>query len=104
MPWRRTKNKVRRRQATLAGLAGLPPGRVLDAPCGDGALARELSAQGWRVCAADIAPPDLHPAKGIGVLRLDLDEPLPFADGAFDAVVSLEGIEHLLSPARCLAE
>src|SRR5262249_59989284 len=26
------------------------------------------------------------------------------ADGAFDAVVSLEGIEHLLSPARCLAE
>jgi SAM-dependent methyltransferase len=103
VPRRRVKNKVRRRRATLALLADLPPGHVLDAPCGDGALAGELSAVGWRVCAADIAP-RLGPVKGVGVLRLDLDEPLPFADGAFDAVVSLEGIEHLLSPARCLAE
>jgi SAM-dependent methyltransferase len=101
MPWRRTKNKIRRRRATLALLADLPPGRVLDAPCGDGTLARELSARGWRVCAADIAPVHID---GVRSLRLDLDEPLPFSDGAFDAVVSLEGIEHLLSPARCLAE
>ena len=101
MPWRRTKNKVRRRRATLALLADLPPGRVLDAPCGDGTLARELSARGWRVCGADIAPVHLD---GVTSLRLDLDQPLPFSDGAFDAVVSLEGIEHLLSPARCLAE
>jgi len=101
MPWRRTKNKIRRRRATLALLADLPPGRVLDAPCGDGALARELSARGWRVCAADIAPVHID---GVTSLRLDLDETLPFSDGAFDAVVSLEGIEHLLSPARCLAE
>ena len=101
MPWRRTKNKIRRRRATLALLADLPPGRVLDAPCGDGALARELSARGWRVCAADIAPVHID---GVTSLRLDLDETLPFSDGAFHAVVSLEGIEHLLSPARCLAE
>jgi SAM-dependent methyltransferase len=101
MPWRRTKNKIRRRRATLALLADLPPGRVLDAPCGDGALARELSANGWRVCAADIAQVHID---GVTSLRLDLDETLPFSDGAFDAVVSLEGIEHLLSPARCLAE
>ena len=101
MPWRRTKNKVRRRRAALALLADLPPGRALDAPCGDGALARELSARGWRVCGADIAPVHID---GAASLRLDLDQPLPFSDGAFDAVVSLEGIEHLLSPARCLAE
>jgi SAM-dependent methyltransferase len=37
-------------------------------------------------------------------VRLDLDERLPFADATFDAVVSLEGIEHLLLPAQCLAE
>jgi len=104
MPWRRTKNKVRRRRATLALLAGLPPGRALDAPCGDGTLARELSSHGWRVWAGDIAPARLDGAPGVELLRLDLDQPLPFSDGAFDAVVSLEGIEHLLSPARCLAE
>ena len=104
MPWRRTKDKVRRRRATLALLADLPPGRVLDAPCGDGALARELSARGWRVSAADLEPMRGDDARGFEFLRLDLDESLPFEDGVFDAVVLLEGIEHLLSPARCLAE
>jgi len=99
---RRTKNKVRRRRAALALLADRPRGRVLDAPCGDGALSRDLHADGWRVCAADIEP--MAAGDGPPVVRLDLDEPLPFADGAFDAVVSLEGIEHLLAPARCLAE
>jgi SAM-dependent methyltransferase len=102
--WRRVKNKVRRRRATLALLAGLTPGRVLDAPCGDGALARELSSRGWRVLAADIAPTRPGAGGSLTSLRLDLEQPLPFADGVFDAVVSLEGIEHLLSPARCLAE
>ena len=104
MPWRRTKNNVRRRRAALALLADLPPGRALDAPCGDGALARELSARGWRVWAADIESVGGGDARGVEFLRLDLDESLPFEDGVFDAVVSLEGIEHLLSPARCLAE
>jgi SAM-dependent methyltransferase len=101
---RRTKNKVRRRTAALALLSGLPVGRVLDAPCGDGTLARDLGALGWRVWAADIEPVGYDDAEDVRFLRLDLDESLPFADGTFDAVVSLEGIEHLLSPARCLAE
>ena len=104
MPWRRTKNKVRRRRAALALLAGLPPGRVLDAPCGDGSLARELSARGWRVSAADLEPVSSSEADGVRFVRLDLDACLPFPDGAFDAVVSLEGLEHLLLPAQCLAE
>jgi SAM-dependent methyltransferase len=104
MRFRRTKNKIRRRHATLALLAGMPNGRVLDAPCGDGTLSRELSAHGWRTWAADIEPVAFDEGDGVRFLRLDLDAPLPFSDGAFDAVVSLEGIEHLHSPARCLAE
>ena len=101
---RRTKNKVRRRHAALGLLSGLPQGRVLDAPCGDGTLARELAARGWRTWAADVEPIAFDDRDGVRFVRLDLDEPLPFPDGAFDAVVSLEGIEHLLLPARCLAE
>jgi SAM-dependent methyltransferase len=101
---RRTKNKVRRRQAALQLLSGQPPGRVLDAPCGDGALAGELAARGWRTWAGDIEPAVFDHGGGVRFVRLDLEERLPFADGTFDAVVSLEGIEHLLLPARCLAE
>ena len=104
MPWRRTKNKVRRRGAALALLADCRPGRVLDAPCGDGTLARELAARGWRAWAADIEPARGGDAHGVTFVRLDLDASLPFPDGVFDAVVSLEGLEHLLLPARCLAE
>jgi SAM-dependent methyltransferase len=101
---RRTKNKVRRRQAVLGFLADLPVGRVLDAPCGDGALARELAARGWRSWAGDIEPMAVDEKHNVRFVRLDLDAPLPFPDGAFDAVVSLEGLEHLLLPAQCLGE
>ncbi len=104
MPWRRTKNRVRRRGAALALLADCRPGRVLDAPCGDGTLARELASRGWRAWAADIEPARGDDADGVTFVRLDLDASLPFPDGVFDAVVSLEGLEHLLLPARCLAE
>jgi SAM-dependent methyltransferase len=73
----------------------LPRGAaVLDAPCGDGSLAATLEQQGY-----DAHGVDIHSA-GAGLLGsryhdADLNGRLPFADGAFDAVLSIEGIEHL---------
>ncbi len=73
----------------------LPAGaRVLDAPCGAGALAAALEQAGLEVWGIDLDTP--APA----VLRSrfacsNLSEPLPWADATFDAVFSVEGIEHL---------
>ncbi len=78
----------------LPGL-GLPPGaRVLDAPSGEGALAAALSAAGFEVHAADLEPPAGR-APGVRQALADLNRPLPWPDAFFDAVFSIEGIEHL---------
>lgn len=71
-------------------------GRVLDLPCGSGAFTRRLIDAGYDICAADIA---LHEAVPADVFTAaDMNQRLPFDDGAFDAVVSIEGIEHIERP------
>jgi SAM-dependent methyltransferase len=89
-------------EAALGLLADRPPGRVLDTPCGGGQLARRLLAAGHRVVAADLA------AKGVDstltAVALDLNVALPFRDACFDAVVMIEGIEHLENPWVALRE
>lgn len=47
----------------VAEAAGLPPGRALDAGCGEGAEARWLAAHGWRVTAVDISAAALRRAR-----------------------------------------
>jgi len=74
---------------------GLPPGaRILDAPCGAGALTIALRERGYDAVGADI---DLTAASRLGdaFSVADLARPLPWSDGFFDAVLSVEGIEHL---------
>lgn len=71
--------------------------RVLDLPAGNGLLADVLRAQGHQVVCADInrERPDF--------MYVDMSKPLPFRDGEFDAVVCLEGVEHMLDPAALIA-
>jgi SAM-dependent methyltransferase len=60
-------------------------GRALDLGCGDGALSRALRARGLQVTSADPGGRFARAARGV---HCDEDR-LPFADGAFDLVVSV---------------
>ncbi len=101
---RRAKHKVRRCEAALELLDGAPIGRALDAPCGEGLLARALAQRGHAVWACDADPAALASRAGVRFDVVDLNGPLPYPDSFFDCVVSLEGIEHLDAFAVCLRE
>ena len=74
---------------------GLPAGaRVLDAPCGGGALALALRRAGLDAWGADLED-EAKPALGEHFLLADLNQSWPWPDGHFDAIFSIEGIEHL---------
>lgn len=78
--------------------SGKRGGKVLDLPAGNGLLAARLREGGRTVVCADInrEKPDYIVA--------DMNEPLPFPTGDFDAVVCLEGLEHTLDPAAFIGE
>jgi SAM-dependent methyltransferase len=93
-------------EALLHLMTGVPRGRLLDVPSGPGILSRALRAQGFpSVTGVDVLPPAAFGAgEGLRYIRHDIEQPLPFADAAFEVVVSREGIEHLLAPFRFLQE
>jgi SAM-dependent methyltransferase len=66
--------------------------RVLDAGCGEGVYARHLSRLGATVVGIDGSEKMIGFARArdghIDFRLADLCEPLPFADGSFDAVIS----------------
>lgn len=81
---------------------GLPPSaRLLDLGCGVGRHAVALTRLGLRVVAADIAPSGLAACAGwlarerlpARLVQHDVAR-LPFADGAFDALLSFHVIYH----------
>jgi SAM-dependent methyltransferase len=85
--------------AILRVLGDAPAGRVLDVPSGFGAFAAELRKRGQ----SDIHCLDILAAKdfrlqGVNYQQYDAANPLPFPDGHFDYVFSVEGIEHFESP------
>jgi SAM-dependent methyltransferase len=82
---------VRRRVLDLR----LPPGaRMLDAPCGAGGLAAALRDRGYAMFGADVDPAAAS-LLGDAFKATDLSRALPWSDAFFDAVLSVEGIEHL---------
>jgi 2-polyprenyl-3-methyl-5-hydroxy-6-metoxy-1,4-benzoquinol methylase len=85
-------------QKTLGSVNGL---RVLDVGCGTGRHSLWLSAAGALVTAIDFSEGMLQSARrkpGLEQVQFhvhDLHEPLPFADGSFDVLISGLVLEHL---------
>ena len=114
------KSKLKPKWHTLRGLElGVArydlPGRfikdklVLDVACGDGIGTAYLSGKGaLAVCGGDISIDSLQHARQLcgsenSFAVLDACA-LPFRDGAFDVVVSIETIEHILKQDEYLGE
>jgi 2-polyprenyl-3-methyl-5-hydroxy-6-metoxy-1,4-benzoquinol methylase len=97
------------RERMLVELRPLAPRRVLDAGCGEGVVAGWLAAglPGAAVTGVDAREDGLREFArrnpGLEVVPGDLYE-LPFADGSFDLVVTVEVLEHLDRPAEVLRE
>jgi SAM-dependent methyltransferase len=80
--------------------------RVLDVGCGSGALGA-LKPADAEVHGLEISPVLVAGLTGYAsgrVWDLNEDEPFPFSDGYFDAVVAKDILEHLQRPWRTVAE
>lgn len=80
---------------------------VLDVGCGDGrGPARILNQRAGSYIGVDVSRPAVERAQAAGIdVRLIEDaSTLPFDDATFDAVVSVEVLEHLFAPHAAAAE
>jgi 2-polyprenyl-6-hydroxyphenyl methylase / 3-demethylubiquinone-9 3-methyltransferase len=87
---------------------GAAPGRVLDAGCGGGLVARGLAEAGARVVGVDRLPACLLVARRAVPARFQPAvgqlERLPFADDIFDVVVAADVLEHVPDLPAAVAE
>ena len=81
--------------------------RLLDVATGTGVVASAAAARRAQAVGVDIAPRMLEIAAGLNPhleFREASAESLPYADGAFGAVVSNFGVGHFADPQRAVAE
>jgi SAM-dependent methyltransferase len=94
------QESVLRRVASLALPAGA---KLLDAPCGTGAMVETLRRRRFDAWGADVEP-EAQSILGDRFRIADLNHTLPWPDACFDVVFSIEGIEHLESRFNFLRE
>lgn len=71
---------------------------ALDIGCRDGHFSKKLIAKGYQVTSIDLMPKYEHG------MKVDANDPLPFADASFDVIWFSEVIEHLKDPAFTISE
>jgi 2-polyprenyl-3-methyl-5-hydroxy-6-metoxy-1,4-benzoquinol methylase len=79
---------------------------LLDLGCGQGEMARFWRDAGWRVQCVDVSENNIAKMNQLGfeAHRLDLNEPLPFKDNAYDAVTLIDVIEHVIMAEQLVKE
>ena len=80
-----------------------PKGECLDLPAGAGVNWQGIKDAGFGPVAADLFPDHSAP-HGEERHKVDFNEPLPFADERFAAVLCSEGIEHHPAQGQLIAE
>ena len=99
----RARRNLRKWRTILRALALTKDVRsILDVPCGTGRFTGQLAARGYGVVGSDISLEMMRVARSQigpidelrGYVRADA-EALPFADGAFDCVMSIRFLFHI---------
>jgi 2-polyprenyl-6-hydroxyphenyl methylase/3-demethylubiquinone-9 3-methyltransferase len=90
-------------EPVVHGLLDAPPLRLLDVGCGNGVVSTRLSEVGYEVTGIDPSVDGIALARRDGSGRYEVDNASPgllarLGGEPFDAVVSLEVVEHVYDP------
>lgn len=87
-------------------LDGMPPGRLLEIGCGDGAFLYKMKERGWIVEGLDFDGDAVRAAvSNYGVqARTERLEDMDYASESFDAITMHHVIEHVFDPVGLLRE
>jgi len=78
--------------------------KVCDLPCGAGLFSARLAQLGAQVTPVDLETVEPFRYDRSRLVLADANQSLPFQDNEFDAMVSIEGIEHLENPSFFVRE
>ncbi len=77
--------------------------RILDVPCGEGALLALLKTTGADRTGADIRP-ECFKLRDVTCIGMDMSGQWPIESATYDAVVCADGIEHVENPFHLVRE